>query len=259
MLVFFFLFISKLFNITGISCFLVTKNGEFRLSNWMCAINLTKQLLLIGLAIYIIRYVDLSNFLDDDQKLSMFTPFTLTMFNIVGQLPILASNYLVLSHFLKRSHICSFLRDLIKIYDNFIPMHHHDFFGSKKKFFKLLALYLLAFKLSNIFLLFKCNIWVIVAYSTRFYYEMVVNSFLFAFIVFVKLMTFLVESLNYRLKFLLFLRCYVPADEHAFDEISEFYEIIYNTMADFNRIFQRQISYFITYMIVRVVVTVSSK
>lgn len=246
----FFKVLSKVLNFTGISSIYIDKNDNLKISNWICAINLIKQELLLILAIYMLIYIDITIFLNDDQKLSDFTPFSLAIFYIAGQVPIIGSNFFVLSHYFKRQRIKSFLQDLIKIYKNINHDFKNSFYFINSEFYLWIVFFLLAFPITNFILLMKLNMWVIIAFSARFYYDLVVNSYFFTYIIFIKYMIFSVEYLKYRLEIS------VPGSEHVFDEIFEIYIRIYKAMVNFNKIYQLQISFFITYMIVRSIIMV---
>jgi hypothetical protein len=243
--------ILKFLSLTGISC-LKIDNGSLQVAKHTFVITIVKLVSISFLSLYILTRVDLSTYLRDGQQLSDFSPFTIAIFVGIGLSNTISFCFLTIANLVQTGKILKFARNLLRIYEKFVPFYQ-NFAKHSQTCCVVTILHILFFKALELILLCDYrNLWVAIAYFSKVYCEIVVDSFLLFYIIYIKYMTFLLACLNYRLKI------FVTVNAHAFelDEIAKFYQVICSTMDNFNEIFQYQVTYFICYMTARLVVMV---
>lgn len=101
----------------------------------------------------------------------------------------------------------------------------------------------------------KYNVYVITAYLLRFYFEYTIIMFLFTFSTFVQYLTFVLKNFNDKLKVVL------SATNNRYElegleTAIEFYETVLELINHFYNIFKLQVSASISFIIVKMVLTV---
>lgn len=227
------------FNLFGLSSF-KTKRDEIVVSKISAIKNLLLLVPILSFGIYRRFFIDLGIFLRNADGFSRYTGFSVSIFRIISEIPLLLASYIILTHFGKRYEILRFIKTLFKFNERFNVFAE---FGKENSRYLLVTLGCLGIsKILQFILMFKPNFWVITSYSVRMFCEWSISLFILAFSMFIKFATFLVGKLNVELE-----ECN-GRRATAMEKPLNYFQGIEKIMNDFFSLFHSQIGFIIFFM-----------
>lgn len=244
-------FTRVLFNMLGL-CSCKKVNGTLKISRSIALKNIIVLIVLVVTEISLKTLLDISIFLEEGQTLSDFTSFSVVIFRIIAIAPILTASIILFHQQLRQREILNLLNQLKYFNQNFVAFAKCEEFSKRVGIFALLVFsYMTILKTFETFLMVKWNAWVTLTYLLRFYNEYVIAMFFLTLSLFIKYASFLLENLNTKL-----IQC-ISQKNFDLEKLSEYYEYIWKLMNCFHRIFHRQMSVFIFFIVIKIVLMVS--
>lgn len=241
---------SAFLNFFGLSC-LTFQKCTLRVSNVIAVENILIILSIALFKAYLILYVDLSVFLPEGQNLDNYTPFSIAIFRVIGELQTEVAASMIVVQVMRRKEILSFVH-LIKLnVDSSLTFNR-----KRGRILIAIFIYVTLFRVLQTSIMLKLNFWVLMTYLARFYCEYAIEIFQLLFAAFIEFSTFLLEDFNANIETRLNAG---EINERSFESLSEFYENISMTIKKFNKIFHLQNCILFTYIIVKLVLLVSEK
>lgn len=245
-------FLSLFFNILGLTNF--TSHGKSWKSSKVLKIkNLLQCLVFSAIEIYFVTFIDFSLFLPEGHSVEDFTSFSMKMYRLIGQLPMIMTCFLTLSHLMKNEETLDLIDWFLKFYCQFKQ------FSKCKKFmgiyFIKLFVFMILVRVISVSFLLQWDILVSISYLSKMYSDLFLAMFLFAFICFVNYIKFLLLNFNNALKKIMS----ADVEIRQLENSMEMYQRIFENVQKFYSLFYLEIALVLLHFIVKAVLMVRNR